>query len=409
MKIQLIEAFQGGHHSNYIEALLPTFRRFLQSGQLTEVVITITPRHFAALQQQGIVTVEQVNLRFSPTLPESNPNPNMRDRKQIFNMINAAVSNAQPDAVICTSADYDVMMNAVFKRQAHFGFNSGTRAVGVFHYGFPGGVALSWKERVKQWIYDTAWRHASWDRYLFVNPLVYESLLKKKDAFSRKLSLLPDPVPAKVDVDMMEARRRLNIPTDGTYLGFVGMMDNRKAIPEVLAGFVHSKAYESSRLLLAGFLLPEYASLLENQYSDLVKSQRIIVMNRFLSSEEVQLGYAAIDVNVLLQYRRMNLSANLLKAVAYEKPIIVDDCGYTGMMAKRFALGELCHVHDVDSVSAAMLRAIAQSASYQLSSQARRLLAFHSSDNYGNTIMAELLAGQNKENLLTWDFVNGIG
>ncbi|MDX1914296.1 MAG: hypothetical protein SFU55_01830 [Methylophilus sp.] len=405
MKIQLIEAFQGGHHSNYIEALLPTFRHFLENGRLSEVVITITPRHFEALQEQGVIKTEQVNLRFSPNLPETNPDPNTWDRKHLFDVMNAAVKEVRPDAVICTSADYDVMMNALFKRQAHFGFKSGTRAVGIFHYGFPSGVALSWKERVKQWIYETSWRHASWDRFLFVNPLVYESLLAKNDAFSQKLTLLPDPVVAKIDIDKIEARQRLNLPTEGTYLGFVGMMDNRKAIPEVLAGFVHSKAHETSRLLLAGFMSPEYAAIIESQYGDLVKSQRIIVMNRFLSNEEVQLGYAAIDVNVLLQYRRMNLSANLLKAVSYEKPIIVDDCGYTGMMTKRFALGELCHVLEIASVSAAITRAIARSENYQTSPQARRLLAFHSPENYGNTIMSELLAEQNKEELLSWDWV----
>lgn len=409
MKIQLIEAFQGGHHTNYIEALLPTFRRYLEIGRISEVVITVTARHFEVMQQQGIVVNERLNLRFSPTLTETDPDPNMRERKHLFDKISAAVKHERPDAVICTTADYDVMVNALCKWQAHFGAKFGTCAAGVFHYGFPTGVALSWKERAKQSIYETSWRHASWDRLLFVNPVVYESLLKKQDAFSRKLTLLPDPVPAKIDIAMVEARRRLNLPTDGTYLGFVGMMDGRKAIPEVLAAFVHSKAYESCRLLLAGSLMPEYAALLENKYSHLVKDQRIIVMNRFLSNEEVQLGYSAINVNVLLQYRRMNLSANLLKAVAYEKPIIVDDCGYTGMMTKRFALGELCNVNDIASISAAMTRAISQFANYRLSEQARRLVAFHSVENYGNTMMNVMLAGKHQENLLTWDWVNGNG
>jgi len=406
MKVQLIEAFQGGHHTNYIEALLPTFRRFLESGRVSEVVITVTARHYQVMQQQGIVVNEPLNLRFSPTLPITDPNPNICERKRLFERINQAVKDEQPDAVICTTADYDVMVNALYKWRAFFGAKSHIRALGVFHYGFPEGVALSWKERVKQWIYETSWRHASWNRYLFVNPVVYESLLKKQDAFSRKLTLLPDPVPSKIDIDMIEARRRLNLPIDGTYLGFVGMMDNRKAIPEVLAAFVHSKAYESSRLLLAGSLMPEYVTLLENQYSHLLKDQRIIVINRFLSNEEVQLGYSAINVNILLQYRRMNLSANLLKAVAYEKPIIVDDCGYTGMMTKRFALGELCNVDDIQSVSKAISHAIAKSANYQLSAQAQRLLAFHSLENYGNTIMNGLLADKKPENLLTWAWVN---
>lgn len=408
MKIQLIEAFQGGHHTNYIEALLPTLRTFLQRGQISEAVITITQKHYNLLVHQGVAKKEEVNLHFKATLPEVNPNPKLQDRLRLFDSINASVKEVCSDAIICTSADYDVMFNALLHKKANFGGALGPRAVGVFHYGYPKNESLTWKEKIKQKIYETSWQHATWNRFLFVNPMVYEGIIQTEGIFASKITLLPDPVPTKINMESAEARERLNIPSDGIYIGFVGMMDNRKAIPEILASFVNSKAYESSRLLLAGLLAEEYHQLIYEKYSHLVNNQRIILINRHLTNDEIQLGYAAVDVHALLQYRRMNLSANLLKAVAYGKPILVDSCGYTGMMANRFALGSTCDVNDLESISKAMVQAIELASNFKPSIQSSRLLQFHNPDNYANTVMSELLNSKNDAknlDIYTWDWV----
>ncbi len=46
MHLQVIEPYLGGHHSNYLEALMPAFDDCLRSGILTRVTITITPEHY---------------------------------------------------------------------------------------------------------------------------------------------------------------------------------------------------------------------------------------------------------------------------------------------------------------------------------------------------------------------------
>lgn len=406
MKIQLIEAFHGGHHTNYIEALLPTFRRNLENGQVSEVTITVTKTHHEQLLRQGIAQQESVNLRFLPTFPDTSPNPNLQDRYQLFRSINQSVQEVDADAFICTSADYDVMFSALLKNNASYGTKNGCKALGVFHYGYPRSKSLAWKENLKQKIYETAWRNAAWDRFLFVNPLIYEYIKQENSKFSARTTLLPDPVPAIISIETTEARERLGIPQDGFYLGFVGMVDSRKAIPELLAAFVHAKAHLSSRLLLAGMLAKEYHELIQEKYADLVKSKRIILINRHLSNDEIHLGYAAIDAQVLLQYRRMNLSANLLKAVAYVKPILVDNYGYTGMMASRFGLGSSCDVHNIDSISEAIIHLIETSKNFKPTPQSKRLMEFHKFDNYANTIMAELISSsKTNSELHTWDWV----
>lgn len=77
MKIQLIEVFHVGHHANYIEALLPTFRRNLENGQISEVTITVTKTHHEQLLRQGIDSISQAMIHMIETSKISNQLPNL--------------------------------------------------------------------------------------------------------------------------------------------------------------------------------------------------------------------------------------------------------------------------------------------------------------------------------------------
>lgn len=407
MKIQLIEAFHGGHHTNYIVSLMPAFSEALSTNRIQSVCITITAVHYDLLIKLGLLQDVHQRITFSPTFPLVSPSPDLMERKQIFDAIISAVATEQPDAMIVPSADYDVMINALFKRRANFGEGKPVRAVGVLHYGYPTNVPLSLTENVKQFVYETSWEHDNWNQYLIVNPIIYEALVEKNSPLISKITLLPDPVPTQLPITKHSARQKLGIPEEGIYLGYIGMIDARKSLPEVLKAFQDGLLYKESRLLLAGQLANEYAQLIHAHYQGLVDSQRIIMINRMLTDEEVQWGYAALDVVTLLQYRRMNLSANLLKAVAYDKPIVADDCGYTGMMVKRFKLGYLCDVEDQESVNNVLRAALKDYQRYSPSPLTDRLKRFHHPNNYANTVMQALLQDNaGGQNLVDWDWVN---
>jgi glycosyltransferase involved in cell wall biosynthesis len=401
MRILIIEAFQGGHHTNYIDALLPTLRQALSKGDVNEVLINVSKEHYELMLKDGIAINESCNIQYLPTFPKIDPNPNLKERWKLFKAMALSIALVAPDAVIVPSADYDVMINAFFKiiKNNKVNFN----ATGIFHYGYPTNSKLKFAEKVKQFIYEQSWRHSNWRKFLIVNPIIFESLNKKNDDFSRKLSLLPDPMPPSLPISKNEARAVLGIPADGLYLGVIGMIDGRKALPEVLSALSHNHLFSKCRLLIAGQMDKRYSDLIENQYQHLVDNQRIFIINRHLSLEEIHYGYAASDVISILQYRRLNLSANLLKAVSYDKPIIADDCGYTGMMTKRFKLGYLCHVQDQASVASAMREAIEGAENFKPSPQSQRLKQYHDPSNYANTIMASL--NINHAPLVTWDWV----
>lgn len=408
MKIQVFEQFEGGHHTNYIEALLPELANLVDKNIVDEVVITVTHRHFTALQQNDVVQQFSGLIQFDPSLPAVSPNPSLKDRKQITTHLVNAITHHRPDYLISTSADYESLFLAIRRRLGMPSLPSQLVSLGMFHYGYAGTGETKWSDRVKQFIYSFAWKNSTWSRLLMVNPIVYEALSHEKPAFRQRIGLLPDPVPSSVYFDKSTARKMLNLPAEGRYVGFVGVMDLRKAIPELLAAWQAAQSDANDYLLLAGRLDPGYRQLIETEFSHFLQQGRIILLDQHLTAEQLIAGYSALDVVAVVQYQRSNLSANLLKAIAAGRPAIVDRYGYTGMLVERFQAGYACDVTNHADLTATLKTALAESPNYTLSPNAERLIQFHHPSNFAQTVLqglAGLLPADYPSQIKTWEWV----
>lgn len=408
MKLQVIEPLSGGHHTNYIADLVRPSMLLLQSGQLESVVITVTRAHKQQLIAQGLVPLDHPGLSLDDGLAPTPPNPSAKQRGQLYASSRAATQRVRPDFLLCTSADYDVIPNAMRHWSGLFDQRDPVQRAGVLHYGYLAGAYTTPKETAKRLIYETAWRAADWNHLLMVNPLVYEGLRDRGSSLARRAQLLPDPVPEPLDIGTEQARQRLGIPIEGRYVGFVGMMDRRKAIPELCAAFNASDTPADARLLLAGRIDRGYRSLIDSLYGPAISSGRLVLVDRMLSQEEVLWGYAAVDVHAVLQYRRVNLSANVLKAVSFGKLVVVDDHGHTGMVANRFSAGLTCNVADLPSIAAALQQALARCRGYTTNAAAKRLMAFHHPTNFARVALGAACGPRTFEVLgqpLTWEWV----
>jgi glycosyltransferase involved in cell wall biosynthesis len=241
----LTEQFEGGHHSNYVLALWPALVRLRAAGVLAGATLAVTQAHAQALAPR--LDLSDAAVRLLPCLPGVGPAPWRMARDAA-----ALIARLKPDAVIGLSADYDLPFDAA-RRLLLPWTASAPRSAAVIHYGVPRSQARGWREHAKRLVYRNAWALGSWQRLLFVNPVVEEDLHAHGDALARRATLLPDPVPEPVRHERHAARRRLGLPADGRLIGFVGMMDRRKAIPELCAAFERA-ALPETRLLLAGAL-----------------------------------------------------------------------------------------------------------------------------------------------------------
>jgi glycosyltransferase involved in cell wall biosynthesis len=406
LRLQIVEPMAGGHHTNYVAALIPAVTTMLGTGALHSAVLTLTAPHRQMLARQDLLPSGVPGLEIDATLGETPVAPAFRDRQALLDTTDAAIERAGADAVLWTTADYDIVHNAA--RRLTRGLPSRARhRVGAIHCGSPSSGTRSFQEHVKRVIYETAWRGCDLSRLLFVNPLIYEDLRARRSSLMDRAVLLPDPVPP-IDRDRILARRALGLPEDGRYIAFVGAMDHRKAIPELCDAFAASSFPVPTRLLLAGGMRRDYRRGIELRHGALLDSGRIVHIDRRLTDAEIGHGFAAADVNAVLQYPRSNLSANVLKAIASNRPAVVDDYGHGGMVVKRFGAGIACDVRVPSTISRALQDAVALCAGYEMTAAARRLVAFHDPANFARTALAAACGTERAACLgsaLTWDWV----
>ncbi len=391
-KLLIAEPMHSGHHTNYILALVPALSVLIEAKVIQTPIIAITARHYKLLSDQGAIEQLGDTVRWDATLPETPPAPNMSDRRQLHDAMRRLVRAHAPDGFICTSADYDILSNALTNPFSRLSWPK--KSVGIIHYGFPKG-SLTLKENVKRIIYETAWKYSMWQSLLMVNPVVYENhFARSKSPALSRFRLLPDPVPKIRGVGTKEARSKLGLPTEGTIIGCVGMMDRRKAIPEFLSAFATAQFAPTVRAVLAGRIDDEYRKLIDTKYKEYLDSGRLILIDRLLSEEELMLGYAAMDLHMVLQYRRFNLSANVLKCVAHGKPFVCDKHGFSAMIAERFGAGVVCDVYDERSICGAMALGLLRTPPHSSHAASTRLVEFHSHENFANTALVAVIGPQ---------------
>lgn len=423
MRVQIFEQFHEGHYTNYIQHLLTTLVKLSNERLIDKITVSITPSHAnsRAFQQQmasysNVVKFDAslleigLDLTLSPKTILKNPRQALsaiERRQTILSNLTRSISQTQPDYLISTTSDALNLLLSIKEVCGIQTLSANLHSVGIVHYGYSG-CAFNWNDILKDHVYRFTWKYAPWTRTLMVNPLNYEAIKAQDKLLAQKLSLVPDPVPSSRSLDKKLAREYLKVPVDGRYLGFIGLMDHRKAIPELVAAFKDAALTTNDRLLLAGKLLPEYWDFIHDNYQDLLDSGQIIVLDRYLNQDELIAGFCALDAAAILHRRLPTLSANLLRAIAFHKPVIADDFGYPGFILKQFEAGWLCDIFQHDSIVVALRRGLESCNNYQISEPVSRLIQFHSPENYANTVLEDL------RNLIgspirpkTWEWVLG--
>jgi glycosyltransferase involved in cell wall biosynthesis len=408
MKILIFEAFDGGHYQNYIVHILTKMSKLVEQKIADSVIFCITQRNYEQIQKERIFEEVAKYIIFDTSLVKVNQEFSLSNKKLLADNFLKAIKTYQPDYVVSTTADNESLFLAMKNTLRQKTFPKNIFCLGIFHYGYSGAVSKT-SDYLKDVVYNFVWKRSGYSRLMMVNPLVYESLIKNSDKkFKTKIRLLPDPVPQSVYYDKESARKILNIPLKGVYFGYIGQMDKRKAIPELLTAWKDSGLSSENYLLLAGRLDSSYKYLVMNKYQDLVEKGRIIVIDRHLNDNELIAGYCALDVVTILSYKRPNLSANLLKAIACKRPIVADDYGYTGFMVKEFNIGYSCNIQEKEALISVLNKASKESQEYIFNEKTKRLMDFHNPENYVNTILDNLeglLPLKDKPELKTWEWV----
>jgi glycosyltransferase involved in cell wall biosynthesis len=380
MRVLVYEQFHPGHYYQYLHCLLPAILEITD-----EVVVAITQEGRASVEFAELLAPYADRVAFEPILPSGHDRVIRNEKWQLHQDLRGAVRRLRPDYVLVPSGDTQTTAMGLFRMTGLGGLPGHVPGEAGIHLGLrPSGSGLggSLRDRFDEFKLATS----GWARLHIVNLLFYEHLQALGGTLARRSVLLPHPVsPNPLTKD--ESRRLLGLPPDGRLIGIAGAIDYRKAVPELLAAFRRATSHSSDRLLLAGPIANEYRRLLDTDYKGMIDSGRVIALDRFLDTRENQAAFAAMDVVCTPHPGSIALSGVLLQGVAAGRPILAGNLGWCDSIVKRFQAGWTCDVLNPEAMTSAMRTALDECASYRPSEAAKRLLAFHSPENFAASFL----------------------
>jgi glycosyltransferase involved in cell wall biosynthesis len=399
MRVLLFEQFHGGHYFNYLHALIPAL-----AAQQLDVVVALTPRaakaqgspRQALAQLPGVQWIEEV-AEVSPALP-------LKARLQSARELRRMIDRVKPDYTLVPSADSTGLGMALSGLSGRAG-RWADRLEPTFHYGY-GRSAASLKQKAKEALYQWTYRLQPTQRINFVNFQYWEDFVARFPALRERARLVGDPVPQPEHIGRLEARRLLGIPEDGRYIGLLGGLDTRKAVIPLVKAFRRAQLSSTDRLLLGGRLDPSYRAWLQASQQDLIAQGRLILIDRFLSDQELAHGYEALDVATPVYHEFPGLASLALKAIAAQRPILVNRLGWSARLVDTFKVGAAVDLADEVDMSRTMAETLDAAASHQQDEATRRLLAFHHEQNFAALMLEGCLqhAGLPSK-AVRWDWV----
>jgi glycosyltransferase involved in cell wall biosynthesis len=404
MRVLVFEQWRGGHYFNYLESLVPRL-----SELADEVVVAVTRQAIESdrfkAQLGAIATLPKV--RFEASVPAADPALPTRERLRLLLNLRAAIAETRPDYLMVPSADAQTLAMAAF---GHLGLSilpRGLPSEATFHNGY-GPAVNNRRQLLKEWIYRAAYSGCTWTHLNFVNFLYLEHAAQKRRSWVNRARLMADPVPQAPRLDRIAARRLLGVPEQGRYLGLLGGLDQRKALPELLAAFRKAALGAHDRLLLGGRLDLDFRRLIDSEYQDLIRADRLILIDRFLTDEELLQGFGALDV-VCATYRDFpGLASLLLKGLAAGRPVLAQKFGWSEALINRFAIGHTADIYEIEEFAKTLRTALEASGDYIETEAVRRLLEFHDPANFTAAMSERLRCLTGKpvtHEIKTWEWV----
>jgi len=383
MRVLINQQAHLGHHYQYVAHLLPSLITVAD-----DVVVAVTPGGHTSEQYQTFLAPFQDRVRFEPILPDADPSYALRERWSVHKDLRAAVRRLEPDHVLIPSGDAQATAMA-FHTLLGQGAVPGRRPCEVgIHFGV-GRAAASAPARVRDRVNLINLALSGARRVHLVNLLFYEQA-KSLGPMGRRFVLMPHPITAPTRLTRAEARRQLGLPEDGRYIGLAASLDRRKAIGEFIAAFRAATSATTDRILLAGWMHPMHQQLIETKHGDLVAQGRLTVMNGFLDQGTFQAALSALDVVCTPYPGFAGLSSTLLEGVAAERPILSNDFGWSRAIVRRFDLGWTCDVLNHQRFTDAIKVALDRASEYAETEAVRRLLQFHTPENFGATWVQDI-------------------
>jgi glycosyltransferase involved in cell wall biosynthesis len=228
-----------------------------------------------------------------------------------------------------------------------------------------------------------ALRAMPFDVVHYIDPVSFDWVLSQVGGKAgRRARLIADPVEPLSLPTRSKARAMLRLPEERKLIMSIGMQNHRKGVDYLIGACARWQPAEPASIVLAGALSAQIRQLVTNDYRNLVDNGRLIVLDRYLTNEEINACYAAGDL-IAAPYRPHPQSSSIvLHAATAGKMVLAANNGWFRYMVPKFSLGWLCDPQDPERLAETLDPALHEAEGYKLSAAAKRLLEFHRSENF---------------------------
>ena len=204
-----------------------------------------------------------------------------------------------------------------------------------------------------------------------------------------KLRYLPDPAEYEIAGVRKELREALGVAEGQIAILVFGSIDERKGIDSLLDSLVAQEGLENYVVILAGRQSGNFRNGLRvDRWTQMVSSKRLIVMDRFLTNEEQNRLFTAVDI-VWLGYRNHPyMSGVLVLAGKAGIPVLGTTEGEIGGLIAKYGLGVSARIDRPAEVASALHAMHDVRSRAEMGQRARSAFAGHTAESFGSGVMA---------------------
>ncbi|MBX3433724.1 MAG: glycosyltransferase [Pirellulales bacterium] len=261
----------------------------------------------------------------------------------------------------------------------------------------------SWRGRLRRRLNVMQLARSPWTTIFHLDRRAVGEIQRLHPRLRERVRLMPDPVDPATKLERRAARRLLGLRENGKIIVVAGLIELRKGVPQLVEAL--RRIPTGTRLVLAGKADPAVRDWLHRNGRDLLQSDRVESLDRYLDAREFAAAIDGADVVAALYPGHAHSSSIVVAAAAAGRPVLGIDSGWIGESVRQFDLGVVCRHDNPDDVVRGLREALELSTAYRLTPRGDFFVAYNSVANFGahwSRRLRERLELQSAPELLEW-------
>ncbi len=376
-----------GHYFAYLARMMPAF-----AALPIERLVATVPEALESTEYAATLARFADKLSFA-TICTQGPQPPVQSARHRLGELRSAIRATQPDHVIVGYLDgiWDQALAAWMTGRRPWPRELVVEGW-VYRTRFGDRSDRRVKARMRRMMFPLLLRSGLFRKLHLDGEQLYDLAKPKSVGAPTEIVLSPNPIAMHEPIARDEARRRLGIATDGTWLSLSGMIARYKGADLLLEAYRHlreSKRGEKLLLLLAGPHEEQIAQLLRAEpFRQWIDVGQIVSINRFVDENEMFLAAAAADLVMAPYPDHHGRSSIILWAAAAGRPSLGTETGGIGYVIRQQNLGWTCDVTNLATLAKSIATAVCAPWSYADASRVRAYAEQHRIEEYQRSASA---------------------